>query len=450
MTKAKIKLFIVDADSIFRLGLRTAISNYADFEIVGEGNLSEDTLRELTQGIVLNIVILGIGYGATAKLGLELAQKLRELYPELPLFLLTPSFSSRQLAKLKYLGIKGNCDRGASINAIVEGLHTLAYGNTYWDTKETSSRWQEAIASISRSGRLELEQTLKDIIARLNNPNLSDWERVFLVGRKRELESARWLSNRLVGSETTLDSEQLAIESVKSEIFPIPTAQLAPLPEFAASANQSLFERVATDIQIASINRTNIPLEIDILQIQKQKSLCHLILQRLSETLTQISIANSLERDYGFYLRELWQWSTGYFFTQHYGKLTSEEQEQLQTVCDREFSGINRHVFAHIYGLPELFDYLLGKPGLTIDNVRYQSDDSEAIARIEFLLHNLIIHLANGVMQVILNNFYDLEVFKYQLYRPTWRSESRTGAFSEPAFLALSSGGLLYPAPKRF
>lgn len=427
MTQAKIKLFIVDGDSIFRLGLRTAIANYANFEIVGEGNLSEDTLRKLTQGMVLNVLILGISYGAVAELGLKLTKKLRELYPELPLFLLTPSFSNKQLAKLKHLGVRGNCDRSASINTIIEGLHDVAYGSTYWDMEETTPRWQQTLAEISRTGRIELEQTLREIEARLDNPNLSDWERVFLVGRKRELQSARWISSRLVGSEAILD--RVAIEPVKSAIVPIATTELAPLPEFAASANQSLFERVATDIQIGLTNRTKILLEIDILQTQRQKNLCHLILKRLSETVAQIPIANSLDRNYDLYLQELWQWSTGYFLTQHYGQLTSEEQEQLRQVCDREFATVKQNIFAHLYGLPELFDYLLGKPGLTIDNVLYQSDDSEAIARIEFLLHNSIVHLANGVMQVILNNFYDLEILKYRLYRPNWRSDRELARF---------------------
>lgn len=83
----------------------------------------------------------------------------------------------------------------------------------------------------------------------------------------------------------------------------------------------------------------------------------------------------------------------------------------------------------YIYGVPELFEYLLGKPELTIDNIVYQSDDSEAIARIEFLLHNLIIHLANSVMLLVLNNFYDLEIFKYRLYKAEYRSDRELARF---------------------
>jgi DNA-binding NarL/FixJ family response regulator len=429
MTQAKIKLFIVDHDSIFRLGLRTAIAQYADFEIVGEGNLSEDTLRELTQGMVLNVLVLGISYTTAEISSLELTRQLRQLYPQLPLFLLTPNFTRKQIAKLKSWGVKGNCDRGASINSIVKGLHTVAYGNTYWSNDDVTPKlWQQALAKISKAGRIELEQTLQEIKQKLANPHLSDWERVFLVGRKRELQSARWLSSRLVAEEIILQEDLATIEPVAGAIVPITPTELSPLPEFADSANKAIFERVVTDIQLGLNNRTKILLEIDLLQPKIAKSLCHLILQRLSETIAQIPIAHTLDRDYTVYLQDLWQWSTDNFFRQHYGQ-SNKEPPQLGEIYAQEFALVQQNIFHDLYGIPELFDYLLGKPGLIIDNVVYQSDDAEAIARIEFLLHNLIIHLANGVMQVILNNFYDLEIFKYQLYQAEYRSDRELARF---------------------
>ncbi|MGB5634538.1 MAG: DUF3685 domain-containing protein [Waterburya sp.] len=434
MTKAKIKLFIVDQDSIFRLGLRTAIAQYADFEIVGEGNFSNDTLRELTQGLVLNVLVIGIShasdYSDSEISGLELTQQLRQLYPQLPLFLLTLSFSTQQLAKLKSWGVQGNCDRNASINTIIEGLHTVAYGNTYWQTNDRSIQlWQKILARLSKSGRIELEETLQSIESELANPNLSDWERVFLMGRKRELLTVRWLSSRLVAEEITLTENNAAIESSTAEIVPIAATELAPLPVFADSANKTIFERVATDIQIGFNNRTKILLEIDILRPEIQKSLCQLILQRLSETIPQVPIASTLDRDYMSYLKDLWSWSTSYFFTQHYGQLNIEEDRQLNYLAEQEFEIIKYHIFNYIYGIPELFDYLLGKPGLIIENTIYQSDDPEAIARIEFLLQNLIIQIANGVMQVLLNNFYDQEIFKYKLYKSEYRSDRELARF---------------------
>ncbi|MEM8719549.1 MAG: DUF3685 domain-containing protein [Cyanobacteria bacterium P01_G01_bin.39] len=432
MSQAKIKLYIVDQDSIFRLGLRTAIAQYADFEVIGEGNLSTNTLRELTQGLVLNVMLVGINPLSEAEiLGEEFTQQLRQLYPQLPLFLLTSNFSRSQQRKLKAWGVRGNCDRSANISTIIEGLHTVAYGNTYWHSEDYSPQlWQRALARWSKTGRIELEQTLQAIEAQLANPSLSDWERVFLMGRKRELLTTRWLSSRLVAESIDLESEQLPVESIKAEIVPTASVELAALPVFVDSANKSIFERVATEIQLGLYNRSKILLEIDILQPDAKRSLCHLLLQRLSETISQIPIANTLDRDYTAYVQQLWTWTFREFMAKYDVFVDIDlTAEDLTSLTEIEFEVVEQNIINYIYGIPELCGYLLGKPGLEIDNIIYQSDDPEAIARIEFLLHNLLIQLANGVVQVMLNNFYDLEILKYKLYQPEYRSDRALARF---------------------
>lgn len=428
ISKDKIKLFIVDRDAIFRLGLRTAIASYGDFAIVGEGDASNDTFRVLTRGLVLNVLVIGIDDSNS----LEFCQRLGELYPQLPIFVLTPSnLSAKQLSRIRSWGIKGYCDRTSSINTIVEGLQTVAYGNIYWQNYHTPPKlWQKALGRISQSGRIELEETLREIEAQLKNRNLSDWEKVFLVGRKRELLVARWLSNRLVAEEVNLPEEQAEIEqSDKGELILASSTELNPLPVFVDSANQAIFERVVTEIQLGLLNKTDFLLEIDILQPHVQKKLCHLIIKRLADTVDQIAIADTIERNYTEYLKSLWSWTVKSFLTEFGGALTPEETERLDLIINLDFLEINNNIFAGIYGIPELLEYLLGQPGFTVDNINYSSDDPEVVTRIEFLLHNLIIHLANATVQIILNNFYNLEKLKYQLYRSEYKSDRSIARF---------------------
>ena len=434
ITTGKIKLFIVDRDAIFRLGLRTAISQYGDFIIVGEGDLSNDTFRTLTRGLVLNVLVVGISEASSAEItSLEFCRRFRELYPQLPIFVLTPAnFSAGKLTKIKRWGIRGYCDRLSSINTVIEGLHTVAYGNIYWQNNAVSPQlWQKALSKISQPGRIELEETLQRIDARLSNRDLSDWERVFLVGRKRELLTARWLANRLTANEVVLnESDLLAVEaSGQGELVLSKATELAPLPVFADSANKTIFERVVTEIQLGLDNKTAVLLEIDILQPEIKKNLCHLIVKRLSDTLDRIPIAKTSDRNYTDYLKSLWLWSISVFFSQHYGQLTPEEEHNLAVIAEQNFKEIDTNIFNYIYGVPELLEYLLLQPGFKIDNVSYKSDDPEIIARIEFLLYNLIINLANSVIQVILNNFYDIEKFKYSLYQPEYKSDRQIARF---------------------
>ncbi|BAZ46309.1 response regulator receiver protein [Chondrocystis sp. NIES-4102] len=433
MTKDKIKLFIIDHDPIFRLGLRTAIAQYDNFLVLGEGNISNDTWRELNQGIILNVLVIGISTQSSALeiASLEFCHQLRQLYPQLPLFVLTPSYNSRQLAKLKSWGVEGYCDRGSYIATVIEGLQSLAYGIPYWQTKTIQpTPLQKFLANISQGGRWQLEATLKGIDAQLTNPNLSDWERAFLFGRKRELLTARWISRRLVAQEIEIGEEIQAIQAASlGQLVPIEATEITPIPIFADSANKIVFERVATDIQLGLINRTNLTLEIDILQPQAQKYLCQLILQRISETVEQIPIASSLDNNYFDYLKAVWSWTLNAFLTQYYSQLTIEEEQQLNIVKERDLIIIKHNIFDYIYGSGQLLEYLLGKPSFIVDQVVYQSDDPEVIARIEFLLHNLILNLANSVVQIILNNFYTLEVLKYKLYKSEYRSDRELARF---------------------
>lgn len=435
MTQDKIKLFIVDRDAIFRLGLRTAIAQYDNFAIVGEGNISNQTVRELTQGLVLNVLVIGISTDSyrTETSSFKFCQQFRQLYPQLPIFLLIPNTLSRKkLAQLKKLGIRGYCDRSSSINTIVEALSAVAYGNIYWqDNNPPPQSWQRFLGRLSQAGRIELEETLAQINAQLTERDLSDWERVFLVGRKRELLTARWLSNRLVADEIVLTPEPIAAQdqSLGNQLILASETALNPLPVFADSSNRQIFEQVVTDIQLGLVNRTEFLLEIDILQPIIQKQLCHRIIQHLSETVAKIPISNTLEQNYFSYLESLWSWTIEDFFRQHYGQLSSVESELLTTAIADNLSSVQQNIFNYIYGVPDLLEYLLGKPGFTIDHLNYPSDAPEVITRIEFLLHNLILHLANGVMQVILNNFYDLEKFKYQLFQPQYKSDRQIARF---------------------
>lgn len=431
ITTDKIKLFIVDRDAIFRLGLRTAIAQYNDFAIVGEGEVGNNTFRTLTGGLVLNVLVIGID-SASETSSLEFCRQFRDLYPQLPIFLLVPTdFSAGKLSKIKRWGVRGYCDRYSSINRVIEGLHAIAYGDSYWQNNSTPPKlWQKALGKISKSGRIELEETLKKIDARLANRDLSDGERIFLVGRKRELLVARWLSNRLTAEEVVLPEDSTAIELAEGQnSLVVSPTELAPLPVFADSANKTIFERVVREIQLGLNNKTNTPLEIDLLKPQIQKSLCHLIVKRISETIDSLPIADSLDRNYNNYLKSLWSWTVVTFFVQYYGQLNVEEEQELSDLIEQNYGEIERNIFAYIYGVPELFEYLLGQPDFIIDHISYQSDDAEVISRIEFLFYNLVIGLADAVMQVILNNFYNLEQLKYQLYKPEYKSDRELARF---------------------
>ena len=436
MTKDQIKLFVVDNDPIFRLGLVSAIAQYPDFTIIGQGDSSNDTIRQLTQGLVLNILVVGVSW--ETRLGfssLEFCRKLRQIYPQLPLFLIIGRLKPKQLAEIESWQVRGYCYRGTDIETTIAALRTVAYGEIYRPPteKNTPNRLQVVLSRVSRSGRQQLEANLEAIDRELAKEDLSDWDRVFLIGRKRELLTARWIAQQLTSeSEAIADRENnAAIElSHQSEIKPVlsPT-ELTIAPIFEDEVTAAIFNQVVADIQFGLVNRTGITLELDILQPSKKQELLYTILEYLNKTLEKIRQSNDLIIATNQYLAEVWSWATENFLVKHYSPLSQGDRYSLATIMEQELPTIQANIFDRCYAAPELFAYLLGEQPLVVDNVIYRSEAPEAIARAKYLLNNLIIQLANATMVVILNNFSEVEIFKYNLYQDSYKSTREIARF---------------------
>lgn len=436
MTKNQIKLFIVDNDPIFRLGFCTAIAQYPDFLIIGQGDTSNDTWRQLAQGLILNILVIGVGLDSaeTEFSSLEFCQRLSQVYPELPLFVLSLNLKPKQLASLKSWQVRGHCYKGTDIDTVINGLRSVAYGESYWQKTSSSSPslLQNTLARVSRSGRQQLYESIELIDRRLTQEDLSDWERVWLIGRKRELLAARWVAKRLTAAD--IDSQQAEANAPgippEQAITPyLPPTELAIAPVFDDPVTAKIFNHVVADLQLGLVNRTNITLEIDILQPQKKQELLFLILDRLSKTLTELRLRKSEALTVEFSLQNIWQQATIDFFFNNYEQAIEMPIDQFSQFLLQEYPTIAAIIFSQIYAAAELFSYLLGEKPLIIDNIEYRSESPESVARAEQLLHNLIIQIANAVMQVILNNFYDLEIFKYNLYIREYRSNREIARF---------------------
>jgi DNA-binding NarL/FixJ family response regulator len=435
MTQNQIKLFIVDNDPIFRLGLVSAIAIYPDFTIIGQGDASYDTIRQLTRGLVLNILVVGVGWeGRELKYSsLEFCRQLRQIYPELPLFLLLGNLKSKQLAEIESWQVGGYCYKGSDSDTAIAGLRTVAYGEVYRPLKEATVPrwWQITLSRVSKSGRQQLEDNLEAIERELAREDLSDWDRVFLIGRKRELLAARWVATKLTSeAEAIAPKNNNAIQLADSSDKPVLAAtQLAIAPIFKDAVTAEIFNLVVSDIQLGLVNRTQVTLEIDILQSAKKQELLYTILEYLNKTLEKLRGKTELNFAINDYLIEVWQWVTENFLVKHFGSLTQSDRKELSIFFSQESISINKNIFNHCYSVSELFAYLLGEKALVVDNVVYRSEAPEVVNRARQLLHNLIINLANATIVVILNNFSDLEIFKYNLYQIEYKSSREIARF---------------------
>ena len=246
----------IDSDPIFRLGLRVAIEQYPDLEVVAEVSTGIEALRVLEARSIdperakkpADLVILAVEMvnvrwrpalaRATAQIeALAVCRELKSLYPNLPLLLLGGPVTPELLTRLQAAGANGYCPKGRDISLTIEAIRAAASGGTYWpadaaanseielnagavQTVENSAAiadknadcpavdtpvHQKILAYFYRSGMREIDAALAVVKADLEEVRAADprdlpsiLDGIVLSGHRRELVAARWIVSQLL------------------------------------------------------------------------------------------------------------------------------------------------------------------------------------------------------------------------------------------------------------
>ena len=438
MLKNQIELFILDRDPIFRLGLCAALADYGEFSVELVTENTEDIFESLDRGIIPDILIIGWSYDDPKSDSCwQLCQQLLARSPELMILLLASDLTTQELEKIQGLGVRGYCLKGTNIDTLVFALNCIRSGEIYWQGNNSSvavkqNLWQKALSSFINSGKQEISQDIQAIENRLADSDIPPLNRLLLLGRKRELKAANWLVQRLSSTKQNVPTDISKSPQVLPEAQEF---QLSTIPQFGIVLGDSdsvvsrIFNRVSKDISIGLVNSTQLWLESDILQPRKKQELFYIILERLATSLQDLDREHELAIQIRVSLRNIWAQSAMQFFFDNYENSIEIDKVEFKKLLVQNYLTFQDNTYNKIYFAPELLTYLAWKCPLTIDRVAYRVDSPEAIARAVNLLHNLTIQIANGIMQLILNNFSDLEIFKYKLYLNNYRSSRAIAHF---------------------
>jgi CheY-like chemotaxis protein len=440
MTQETVKVFIVDDDPIFRLGFCTALNDFPDFQVIGQSDNARDTSQKLAQGLIPELLILELALGhllPSKESGWKLCQKLHRQYPQLPIFLLTSETKTKELLKAQALGIKGYCSKRTAIPVLINALRLVARGGAYWQTDSfpPPSFWQTSLVYLKQSGIQQIKADLYKINGYLDNHNLSTIDRLFWFGRRRELLLAQWLVDRIAYTPDSVVNQNVPLPKALPEGKSINYSSLEKLA-LSLPTNDSpktqIFQAILNNISLGLINNTKITLEIDILQLEKQQQLLYLIVEHLIELLAKFDNLDNREKllaKLDKSIAELWETVAINFFFRNYNDDISIEEDEVRELFRQDAIAVSENIFIDIYYRADLFVYLVKEQPILVDNILYRPESPEAMAQVEKLLQNLLIHLANGVMYSFLNTFYDLETFKYTLYSPQFRTSREIARF---------------------
>ncbi|MEH1870481.1 DUF3685 domain-containing protein [Nostoc sp.] len=451
MSDRPIKLLLIDQDPIFRLGLRVALEAIPNLEItavVENDTTALQILAEIAQEDPnqVNLVVLEFGNGRSTtsqQLGLQFCRQLKALYPNLPILLLSSIQEQGLLLAAKSIGINGYCPKGTPLPELVAAMQEVANRGDYWfhdtqaiitpnsplptpnsplPTPNSSLPLYRLRNNFRLSGIAHIEASLAAVTAQLQVPGLPVLDRAILAGQRRELLAARWLLNRLLVSSQEKQSDiPVADEPPLNPLLSsaIQQRQMSPLLS-PGTLQSALFASCVTKLQLPLRNVTDIPLEIDIFREDKKRELLYIILQKLAEQLDELG-ASKIEMNQLYEVRfrllsELWQAAITDFFGKFSRINVGNQNIEIVNYLLPSIEVVQRDILNKIPLVFELYSYLMFQTELNIDNTSYPVVSAEAKSQALMILENLLIQVANGVAQPLLNSLADVEAIKQNFY----------------------------------
>lgn len=468
----RIKLLLIDQDPIFRTGLRVVVDQFPDLQVASEAETVAAALEILAeqsckatpstttiQPLAVDLVVLelGLNQAKSGSVELQLCRTLKSQYPKLPVLLLSTLQEPTQLAAVRAIGIDGYCPKGIPVSELVAAMRQVAAGRSYW-VKATGNNTNEQfttaplLSSASRSpalvrplatlrnhlrlsGLRQIDASLAEVTAQMQVPGLPLLDQAIVAGQRRELLAARWLVNQLLApvtqprpvyptktaSEPLLSANPSAtLDNSGENAVSLPLADLETSSYGIRTLQADLFDSTLAKLQFSLQNVTGVPLEIDICREEKKRELLYLILRKIEYVLNELRFsqvqASQLPEMQSVIMRDLWQAATTDFFGRYSTLQVGERNLEIVNLLLQDTLVVQTAILDKIPLVVELLSHLLFQTPLVIDNVSYAPGTPEAMNRAGSVLQNLLIQLANGVVQPLLNKLADVEAIKQNFY----------------------------------
>ncbi|MBW4638776.1 MAG: DUF3685 domain-containing protein [Gloeocapsa sp. UFS-A4-WI-NPMV-4B04] len=457
MSDRPLELLLVDPDPIFRTGLCIAIEQFPDLKVAAQAESSAAALQilaELSEAISIStpasridLVVLDLyldQFQLDPILALQFCRQLKTQYPNLPILLFSSILEPTHLKAAQQAGVNGYCPKGISVSELVAAMRQVATGRSYWIEARskkifTSQSLTPGVFSTVRnqvrlSGLQQIDTSLAEVTAQLQIPGLPLLDRAFLAGQRRELLASRWLVNQLLAAREIRD-QGVEIEgntfksSGLNEALSLPISRL----EISSQSNfkslqAELVESTLAKLEFSLQNLTDTPLEIDIFREGIKRELLKLIIQKIKDILNELRFSQvdrtQLVNLQLVIVRDLWQAVITDFFGKYStlqvgdvsGKGSTQHNVEFVNILLQDAPVVQTAILNKIPLVVHLFSYLLFETPLVIDNVSYPANSLEARERAELIFQNLIIQVANGVAQPLINKFADVASIKQNFY----------------------------------
>ncbi|WP_346294169.1 response regulator transcription factor [Sphaerothrix gracilis] len=129
-TPTALTLLIVDNDPMMRLGLTAALSQQADFVLVGEATNGRQGVEQ-AGALKPNVVLMDVGMPGMD--GIEATQILKAQFPDLRVVMLTSHTDETEIIAALSSGADAYCIKGTDVEALANAIRVAASGAAYLD-----------------------------------------------------------------------------------------------------------------------------------------------------------------------------------------------------------------------------------------------------------------------------------------------------------------------------
>ena len=210
----QIRILVVDDHPIVRQGIRSLLSNYPEFEIVGEADNGATALKKIQQ-LDPDVTLLDIRMPGAS--GLEVLQKIRQTQPDVKVLMLTSFDDNEYVMGALQAGAQGFVLKSISDDMLVNAIRSAYRSERVLGPQIAEQVVQWAISSTSKpaSTTLEFDQDEKEILTLLaagaSNTNIAAQLYMSNTTVKRKLR-------RIFAKLNVQTRAQAAAEAVRRDI----------------------------------------------------------------------------------------------------------------------------------------------------------------------------------------------------------------------------------------
>ena len=128
-----IRILMVDDHRILLDGLKTLIEKEQNIELIGSFDNDKDAMNALNEvNGNIDVAVLDVSMHDDNLAGLKLCEKIKKLYPNIKVLILTMHDQQRYITPLVKAGADGYILKGKGADELLEAIEALAVGENYY------------------------------------------------------------------------------------------------------------------------------------------------------------------------------------------------------------------------------------------------------------------------------------------------------------------------------